>query len=168
MLFRSAGHSFVRMEYASRATDLHWYVLATQIRCHTVQFIFTSRDPHVIKGLVRAMSGITLSAEADPSAGDAPVCIENYASGTNILSQVTPYFTERRFNRLPVRLIIDTNGRVKHIHFISAFPDQSKIITDALQQWRFMPYSIDGRSVELETGILFGRVAQTGEFAGRQ
>ncbi len=157
-----AGHPFVRMAYASHATGLHWYVLATQIRCHTVQFIFTSRDPHVIKGLVQAMSRITLSTE------DAPVCVQNYASDTNILAQVTPYFTERRFNRLPVRLIIDTNGKVKHIHFISAFPDQSKIITDALTQWRFKPYSVDGRPVEVETGILFGRVAQTGEFAGRQ
>lgn len=156
-----AGHSFTRLAYASRATGLHWYVLATQIRCHMVQFVFTSRDPHVINGLVQTMSGITLSA-------DAPVCIENYASGSNILARVDPFFTERRSNRLPVRLIIDTNGRVKHIHFISAFPEQSKIITDALTQWRFMPYSVNGQSVEVETGMLFGRMAQTGDFAGRQ
>lgn len=159
---RLAGHSFVRLAYESRATGLHWYVLATQIRCHTVQFVFTSRDPRVIKELVRTMSGTTVDA------GDAPVCIENYASGANILSRVDPFFTERRFNRLPVRLTIDTNGKVKHIHFISAFPEQSKVITDALMQWHLKPYSVDGRPVELETGILFGRVAQTGEFAGRQ
>jgi hypothetical protein len=167
-----AGHSFVRLAYESRATGLHWYVLSTQIRCHTIQFVFTSRDPRVIKGLVRAMSGLTLPTQAglggEGGTGDAPVCIENYASGANVLSRVDPYFTERRFNRLPVRLIIDTSGKVKHIHFISAFPEQAKIITDALMQWRFKPYSVNGQPVELETGILFGHVPQPGELAGRQ
>lgn len=167
-----AGHSFVRLAYESRATGLHWYVLATQIRCHTVQFVFTSRDPRAIKGLVQAMSRITLPAQAGLSGeggtGNAPVCIENYAGGANVLSRVDPYFTERRSNRVPVRLIIDMDGKVKHIHFISAFPDQSKIITDALMQWRFKPYSVNGQPVELETGILFGHVPQTGELAGRQ
>jgi hypothetical protein len=164
-----AGHSFVRLAYESRATGLHWYVLATQIRCHTVQFVFTSRDPRVIKGLLQSMSTMTLSDPgAEGGTGDTPVCVEDYANGANVLSRVDPFFTERRFNRLPVRLIIDTNGRVKHIHFISAFPDQEKIITDALTHWRFMPYTVNGQSVELETGILFGRVPQPGEFAGRQ
>ncbi|MGA7566788.1 MAG: energy transducer TonB, partial [Terriglobales bacterium] len=57
----------------------------------------------------------------------------------------------------PVRIIIDKEGKVKHIHLISAFPDQAKAITDALEQWKFRPYAIDGKPAEVETGILFGR-----------
>jgi hypothetical protein len=65
--------------------------------------------------------------------------------------------TERRFNPVPVRIIIDKQGKVKHIHFLSAFPDQAKAITDALFQWRLRPYLRDGKPVEVETGIMFGR-----------
>jgi len=42
------------------------------------------------------------------------------------------------------------------MHFLSAFPDQSKAIADALSQWRFRPYLREGRPVEVETGIMFG------------
>jgi outer membrane biosynthesis protein TonB len=56
-----------------------------------------------------------------------------------------------------VRIIIDRQGRVRHIHFLRAFPDQAKSITDAVMQWRFKPHLEGGRPVEVETGIMFGR-----------
>jgi outer membrane biosynthesis protein TonB len=56
-----------------------------------------------------------------------------------------------------VRIIIDKAGKVKHIHFLRAFPDQAKAVTDALQQWKFKPYLKDRQPVEVETGIMFGR-----------
>jgi hypothetical protein len=49
-------------------------------------------------------------------------------------------------------------GKVKHVHFLSAFPAQSQAITAALSQWRFKPYLRNGQPVEVETGMLFGRV----------
>lgn len=61
------------------------------------------------------------------------------------------------FNPVPVRIIIAKDGTVKHIHFLSAFPDQTKAITDALSQWKFKRYVKDGQPLEIETGILFGR-----------
>jgi hypothetical protein len=70
---------------------------------------------------------------------------------------VDPIFSEHKFNPVPVRIIIDKQGKVKHIHFLSAFPDQAKVITDALNQWRFKPYRQDGKLVEVETGLMFGR-----------
>jgi hypothetical protein len=88
------------------------------------------------------------------------VCIKDYASTDNVVTRVDPMFSERRGNPIPVRLIIDADGKVKHIHFISAFPNQAKSITDALLQWRFKPYLRNGRPVEVETGILFGRMAR--------
>src|SRR4051812_2123340 len=44
------------------------------------------------------------------------------AFGTN-LNRVDPILTDRRFNSIPVRFVIDTSGKVKFIHFISSFPD---------------------------------------------
>ena len=157
-----ANHSFVRFDYFSPVAQLHWYVLATEIRCHMVQFVFTSGDTQLLEGLVQDMNKMSLPTEASPILGNggdgAPVCIKDYARPENLIERVNPVFTERRFNSIPVRIIIDKDGKVKHIHFLSAFPEQAKSITDALRQWRFKPYLRGGKTIEVETGILFGRV----------
>jgi hypothetical protein len=155
-----AGHTFIRFGYVSPVAELHWHVVATEIRCHTVQFVFTSRDTKLIESLIQEMSTMNLPPEAGAisgtGGGDVPLCLKDYARDENILEREDPVFTERRFNPVPVRIIIDKEGKVKHIHFLSAFPDQSKAIADALSQWRFRPYLRDGQPVEVETGIMFG------------
>jgi hypothetical protein len=160
-LVRIADHSFVRFDYGSPVAELHWHILATQIRCHMVQFVFTSRDTKLIETLIQEMNKMTLPDEAGPisgrGGGDVPVCIKDYARDENVMERVDPLFAERRFNPVPVRIIIDKEGKVKHIHFLSAFPDQAKAISDALFQWRFRPYLPDGHPIEVETGIMFGR-----------
>lgn len=83
--------------------------------------------------------------------------MKDYARPSNMTARVDPIFTERHANPVPVRIIVDKDGKVKHIHFLSAFPDETKAITDALAQWKFKPYLQDGRPVEVETGIMFGR-----------
>jgi hypothetical protein len=160
-----AGHSFVLFAYWSPVAQLHWYVLATQIRCHAVQIVLTSRDTKVLRDFITEMRDMKLPSEADPtkgaSGGAFPVCIEGYARDENMIGRVNPIFTEHRFNSVPVRIIIDKEGKVKHIHVLSAFPDQAKVITDALAQWTFKRYRRDGVPLEVETGILFGPAAAT-------
>lgn len=159
------NHQFVRFDYYSPVAGLHWCVLATQIRCHVVQFVFTSRDTNLVERLVQNMNKMKLPAGASPVLGtggvDAPVCIKDYARGENVIKRVDPIFRERRFNAIPVRIVIDENGKVKHIHFLSAFSDQAKSVGEALSQWRFKPYLRNGRPVELETGVVFGHVPRT-------
>jgi hypothetical protein len=160
-LVRIADRSFVEFEYSSPIAELHWRILTTQIRCHVLQFVFTSRDTALLEGLTQQMNKMTLPMEAGPisgrGGGEAPVCIKDYAQDQNVVEKIDPVFTERRFNPVPVRIIIDKDGKVEHIHFLSAFPDQAKTITDALQRWRFRPYLRDGQPLEVETGILFGQ-----------
>ena len=107
------------------------------------------------------LNKMELPAEANPTAGrgggDVPVCIKDYANGENVIARADPVFTEHKFNAVPVRIIIDKEGKVKHIHFLSAFPDQAKAITDAFKQWKFKPYLRNRHPVEVETGIMFGR-----------
>jgi hypothetical protein len=151
-----ANHSFIRFDYASSVSGLHWHVLATDIRCHVVQFVFTGRDDDpLMTRLVQDMSGASLSTEAGP----APMCIKDYARGEYLIAREDPIFSEPRFNSVPVRIIVDTQGKVSHIHFLCAFPDQVKSISEALSHWRFKPYFSNGQPVEVETGILFGRDA---------
>jgi len=156
-----ANHLFMRFDYFSAVAELHWYVLATQIRCHMLQFVFTSGDTKLAESLIQQMNQLKLPAEASPILGnggdDVPVCIKGYARDENIIERVDPVMAERRFNSVPVRIIIDKEGKVKHIHFLSAFPDQANAISDALWRWRFRPYLRDGQPTEVETGIMFGR-----------
>jgi hypothetical protein len=160
-----ADRSFTFFAYRSPVAQLHWYVLATQIRCHAVQIVLTSRDTKLLKDLILDMNKMKLPAEASPTAGAGggavPVCIQDYARDENMIAWVNPVFTEHRFNPVPVRIIIDKEGKVKHIHFLSAFTDQAKAITDALGQWKFKQYRRDGEPIEVETGILFGRAPRT-------
>jgi hypothetical protein len=155
-----AGRDFAGLAYWSPIAALHWYVLATEIRCHTVKFVFMNRDPETLANMVAGMKGMKLPRDAGATAGaggdGVPVCIKDYANGQNLLERVDPVFTEQRYNPIPVRIIIDKQGKVKHIHFLSAFPDQSKAISDALMQWKFKPCVRNGRRVEVETGIMFG------------
>jgi hypothetical protein len=150
-----AGRDFIRFGYVSPVAGLHWTFFATQLRCHVVEFIFTSADTRLLERLTRGLDGLKLQPEAT---GDEPVCIKGYASAENILERVDPVFSEQRYNQIPVRVIIDREGKVKHVHFLSAFPAQSQAITAALSQWRFKPCLRDGQPVEVETGMLFGRV----------
>jgi hypothetical protein len=155
-----ADRPFTFFAYWSPVAELHWYVMATEIRCHTVEIILSSRDTKFLENLVLDLSKMKLTADPGPTGGgSAPVCVQDYAKDENLLARVDPVFTERRFNAVPVRIIIDKEGKVKHIHFLSAFPDQSKVISDALGQWKFKPYRQNGHPVEVETGLMFGRSA---------
>jgi hypothetical protein len=154
------GHFFRFFAYESPVAELHWYVAATEIRCHAVQIVLNSRDTKLLESLLLDMNKMKVPEDASPVAGTGggafPVCIKDYASEENMTVRVDPVFTERAFNPVPVRIMIDKGGKVKHIHFLSAFPGQAKAITDALGQWKFKPYLKGGQPVEVETGLVFG------------
>lgn len=152
--------SFRSFAYWSPSAELHWYVFSTQIRCHAVQIVVSSSDTKLIQDLTQDLNAITFPPEDVLADGDTvPVCVKDFATGANVINRVDPVFSERRYNAIPVRVIIGKDGKVKHIHLISAFPDQAKAITDALNQWTFKPYLKNGQPVEVETGIQFGKAA---------
>jgi hypothetical protein len=156
---RIANRDFVRLDYVSAVAGLRWHVLATEIRCHVVQFVFTGSSQESMKRLIESLRN-TIQPIAN-----APLCIRDFVTPDTVMEREDPAFSEVRFNPIPVRIVIDKEGRVKHIHFLSAFPAQAKSIEDALLQWRFKPFSLSGQPVEVETGLLFGRVARPGTAA---
>ena len=127
---RIANHSFVRFDYMSPVAKLHWHVLATEVRCHTIQFVFTSHDAKLIENVVKSMNTMKLPENAGITAGngggDIPLCIKDFANTENLITRVDPILAEPRFNPVPVRIIVGKDGKVKHIHFLSAFADQAK------------------------------------------
>jgi hypothetical protein len=144
-----AGRTFQRIAYSSPASGLHWRILSTDARCHTLTFTFTGTDVAALEAGERSLSALKLSSAAPP-------CVNDYARGGNVVAQFDPTFTTHRFNTIPVRVIVGRDGSVKHVHVLSAFPEQSQAILAALRTWRFKPYRVDGRAVAVETGLLFG------------
>jgi hypothetical protein len=150
--FTINGHKFFRYGYSAPEAGLQWAVLTTEIRCHTLQFVVTSRDSAVVESLVESLKGLKIE-------DDGARCVDGYARPQNIESKIDPVFNDNRFNAIPVRFIIGKSGRVQHVHILSAFDDQAKTINETLSQWRFKPYVVNGDAVEIETGILFGAAA---------
>jgi len=145
-----AGRTFARFAYKSPLAGLHWLILSTGARCHAVTFTFTATDATALDDAVHAMNALSLGRDDDPK------CILDYATSETVIEKVDPHLGARRFNTIPVRIIIDREGRVKHIHLLAAFSDQSAAIIAALRQWRLKPYLRDGKPTEIETGLVFG------------
>jgi hypothetical protein len=147
--------TFVRLDYQSRAAQLHWRVLAAEVRCHILEFIFTSRDPGLLAGLVQSMSGMQKPMTTSTfNQNEVPVCIQDYAASPNLVRKVDPALAGPKFTSIPTRIIIGKNGMVKQVHVISAFPGQAESVKAALAQWEFKPYLEDGRPLEVETGLM--------------
>jgi len=144
-----AGRTFHRLAYSAPRAGLRWRVLTTDVRCHALTFTFAGSDTAALDAAEQAMTGLSLTAAAPP-------CVAGWADDQNVVAQQAPLFTTSRFNTIPARVIVDARGRVKHVHLLSAFPDQAPAILSALRAWTFKPYRVGGRPREVETGIVFG------------
>jgi hypothetical protein len=156
-----AGRTFARFAYKSPLAGLHWLILSTGARCHALTFTFTGTDASALDDAVHAMKGLALGRDDDPK------CIIDYATSETVIEKVAPHLGAHRFNTIPVRIIIDREGRVKHIHLLAAFSDQSAAIIAALRQWRLKPYLRDGNPTEVETGLVFGTPRSVMRMSGR-
>jgi hypothetical protein len=126
-------------------------VLAIKIRCHVVMFNLTSRDPESRAGLVKSLDDLE-SVRKSPDR--IPECRKDYAS-ESMLSQVEPERIGTRAESIPVRVIVATDGSVKHVHVIRASAAQRRTIEQAARQWKFKSYVKQGHPVEVETGMMF-------------
>jgi hypothetical protein len=148
-----SNHTFGRFDFTG--AELHFTQFATDIRCHVVTLVVTTRDLKVRDKLVQSISNLKLSEGQAMVGSSLPVCIKDYANGDNVIHKVDPEIVGPKYTQVPVRFIIGTDGKVKHIHVINGFPDQAKSVEAALAQWELKPYKVNGKPVEVETGIMF-------------
>ena len=104
-----ANRDFVSLDYLSPVAGLHWHVLATEIRCHVVQFVFTGSSSNSLHRLAESLNN-----SIQPSSG-APICLKDFATADTLLEREDPVLSEPRFNPVPLRIVIDKEGRVKNI-----------------------------------------------------
>src|SRR5256885_12036198 len=93
--------TFSTYSYSAPVAGLHWYLFSTSIRCHAVQFVFTSQDTALLDGLVENLKQIALRGGED-----VPRCVPDYAP----VSRVEAVLPDNKFNPIPARIIIGKNG----------------------------------------------------------
>jgi hypothetical protein len=144
------GHPGYRVDFSG--VGLSRSMFAIEIRCHVVTFNLTSRDPELLAGLVSSLDDLDSVRKKTPD--PVPECVRDYASG-NVVHRVEPDGVGAKAVSIPVRMIVATDGSVKHVHVIRASSAQRRNIEEALRQWKFKSYVKQGRPVEVETGMMF-------------
>ena len=147
----SGGH-FTRLDFSG--VGLYRAVLVTESRCHFVSFNLTTADSDQRGRVARSLNALSLTEPGDPT-HSVPVCIKDYATPEHLVSRMEPAPAGPKFTSVPVRIIIGADGRVRHIHVIRGSPEQKQNIAVALAEWQFTPPTMEGRSVEIETGLIF-------------
>jgi TonB family protein len=147
-----AGRLMQRIDFSG--VGLYRATFVTEIRCHFVSFNLTARSPELLAKLATSLNDISSSdtTDADPS---VPRCVKDYAVAENLLKRVEPARVSPGSGQVPVRIVIDRDGSVTHIHVIHASDEQRRSVEEALRQWKFKPPRVDGKAAEIETGIVF-------------
>ena len=147
-----SGIPFTRLDFSG--VGLYRTVLVAERRCHFVSLSLTTAGPDERASLTESLLRLSLGEPGD-RAEEVPVCVKDYATPEHVISRVEPISGGPKFTLVPVRVIIGVDGLVRHIHVIRASADQRANITAALGGWQFRPFTIEGRPVEVETGITF-------------
>jgi hypothetical protein len=158
----TVGHEPLEVRIADRLVQrvdfsgvgLYRAAFVAEIRCHLVGFNLTAPDPDLLASLALSLDNLSFGGGGD-AATAVPTCVKNYAAGENLLSKVEPVIVGPARTPIPVRIIIGTDGGVKHVHVIRATTEQRKTIEAAVRQWKVRPYVLEGRAVEIETGLMF-------------
>jgi hypothetical protein len=144
------GHPGYRIDFSG--VGLFRSMFAIEIRCHVVTFNLTSRDPELLANLARSLDN--LDSVRKEMSDAVPECLRDYAS-ENVVHRVEPDGVGAKVVSVPVRMIVATDGSVKHVHVIRASAAQRRNIEEAVRQWKFKSYVKEGHPVEVETGMMF-------------
>jgi hypothetical protein len=154
------GHDFLRLDY--NAGGLYRVWLATELRCHVVSFNITGTDRATVDRITDFLHAMSLPAQANTQAASTseaertpPVCMKDYVTAQTTVRRVAPLLVDLNGLTVPVRIIIGPDGKILHVHVISATPAQRRAVEEALMQWEFKPLELMGRPTEVETGLAF-------------
>jgi hypothetical protein len=147
-----AGRIMQRVDFSG--VGLYRAMLVTEIRCHFVSFNLTARSPARLADVAATLEHLS-HAEGEKAANSVPLCIKDFADAENVAQRVEPNPADPKFTPIPVRVIIDREGAVKHVHVIHGSPQQRRNVEEALWQWKFKPPRVNDKSVEVETGLVF-------------
>ena len=104
---------------------------------------------HIAAAIIRNAAGRLRRRANDPGMH------QGLRDGADNGPQVDPVLTDLNGLTVPVRIIIGADGKMEHVHVISATPAQRQAIEQALPQWQFKPFAVTGHPTAVETGLSF-------------
>jgi protein TonB len=102
-------------------------------------------------------SGLFCAAQQEAASPEAPRMVACERLG-NKIKDVPPQYPEMAKiahvqGDVVLNAVIDKKGRIKHLNAISGPPLLVQAATDAVKQWRYKPYMLGGKKVEVQTRI---------------
>jgi protein TonB len=105
-------------------------------------------------------------APPPPPALTHPLKVSHWAEG-NVIYRVQPNYPPiarqaRVQGMVELRAIISKSGRIENLVVVRGHPMLSAAAIDAVKQWRYRPYLLNGESIEVETEITVNFVLSGG------
>jgi TonB family protein len=120
----------------------------------------------VVLGVATAASAVALrlgvdshgSADKQTSKKGAPYSVSAGIMQGNVISKVTPkYPPEAKVARIQGTVVLDAviskSGRVERLNVVSGPGELQQSSLDAVRQWRYKPFLLNGKPIEVETTI---------------
>jgi hypothetical protein len=126
-----AGRAFTRVDFSG--VGLYRSTLFTQSRCHVLMFNLTANSAERLAALLPTLERIGAARAGTPAPPDPP-CLRGHAVTANLVSKVDPPSQGPAFTPIPVRIVVDRDGDVRHVHVIRATREQRQGIESALAQ----------------------------------
>ena len=100
--------------------------------------------------------GDTQSRSGDTNANPVPVSHETIQD--HLVRKVAPIYPPlarqaRIQGTVILRVIIDKEGNVSNLQLVSGHPMLAPAAIEAVKQWRYMPYELNGETVEVQTDV---------------
>jgi TonB family protein len=173
-----AGKSFIRSDYKQPVPggELAEAFVCTKFSGYFLGWTFVAGSPEELEGLVRslqqlsfrdepnAMKGTILGSGPQITQGSMPsklpqrVRVSQRVSDGLVITKVTPHYPDdARLARIQGSVIlkaeIDKNGNVDLLTLISGHPMLVPSAIEAVKQWKYKPYLLNGQPVIVETQV---------------
>ena len=104
------------------------------------------------------LNNIHLSIAHPSIANSKPVIVSRGVSEGLLIHQVKPPYppialTAHVQGEVILQAVIGKDGTIQNLHVVSGHPMLIKAAVDAVQQWRYRPYMLNGEPVEVETQV---------------
>jgi len=109
------------------------------------------------QGVWRSVGPSVEVAPPPPSAPTHPLRLSHWAEG-NLIHRVQPIYPPiarqaRIQGTVELRAIVSKSGTIENLAVLSGHPMLVKSALEAVRQWRYRPYLLNGEPIEVETDI---------------
>jgi protein TonB len=109
----------------------------------------------VAGGVVGGVLGGTLGGVVGGPAPAKRIEIDDSHVKLTKLSGPNPKYTEKAIEKeiegtMLVKCVVSTEGAVNNCRVLKTLPFMDRAVIDALEHWRFKPYVVDGKPVEVD------------------